>query len=124
MKKFIDSNPGLRSRFNRYIDFEDYNAQQLEEIFIKLAKGYQISLDAKQELDLIFEHMYQNRGSHFGNGRDVRNFYETVITKLAMRVSSLPLPENEWTLICKKDIIEAKNDFFQNDSNDDEKIIN
>ena len=126
MQEFIDSNPGLKSRFTKKIHFDDYQASELEEIFTKLAKNYVISDDAKTELHRIFEMMYNNKTEHFGNGREVRNFYEKVISKLAYRISGLPeYSDSDLTLITVEDVLSAEAEFFKNsdDNNNNKRRI-
>ena len=88
MNRFINSNPGLQSRFTKYIHFEDYNAKDLQEIFELLLRsgGQQISKEGGQHLKDIFELMDKLRDEKFGNGRTVRNLYERTIRNLATRV--------------------------------------
>ena len=89
MHKFINSNPGLRSRFNKYIDFPDYNAEELVQIFISLCKKYDYNLtnDAKRTAENIIFIMEKNKDENFANARDIRNLFEKVITKQATRVA-------------------------------------
>ena len=116
MNRFIQSNPGLRSRFTKIIQFEDYKDDELRQIFEQMADKYTISADAQAELDHIFANMYQKRDKYFGNGRDVRNFFEAVVTKLAYRVGGLLDFENvditriekEDVLLAEKEILNAK----------------
>ncbi len=116
MQEFIDTNPGLKSRFTKTIHFDDYQADQLEQIFNKLAKKYVISDGAQKELHRIFEKMYNNKTAHFGNGREVRNFYEMVVSKLAYRVGGLSnYSDTELTLITEEDVITAEEDYFRID---------
>lgn len=115
MQAFIDSNPGLKSRFTRKIHFDDYQANELEEIFSKLANNYVISDEAQTELHRIFEMMYSNKTEHFGNGREVRNFYEKVISKLAYQISGLSeYSERDLTLITAEDVLAAEAEYMQN----------
>ena len=88
MNRFINSNPGLQSRFTKYIHFEDYDAKELKEIFELLLRsgGQQIAKDGEQHLREIFELMDKLRDEKFGNGRTVRNLYERTIRNLATRV--------------------------------------
>jgi len=88
MQRFIASNPGLQSRFNNYINFADYNASQMQQIFVGMVKsrGYVLTDDAKEAAFAVLEAMYQNRGEHFGNARTVRNFYEAVIAAQSARL--------------------------------------
>ncbi len=94
MERFINSNPGLKSRFNRYIFFEDYTAQELYDIFLlQIAKNdYQLSEDAKALAREIFEQMVASKEEHFGNARNVRNLFENVLVEQASRVVTIPNP--------------------------------
>jgi type VII secretion ATPase EccA len=88
MKRFIDSNPGLQSRFNRYIDFPDYTGAELTDIFKMYMKKnqYTLSPDAetylREQLDSAVEHKDRN----FGNARYARNVFEKAIQQQANRL--------------------------------------
>lgn len=89
IKQFIASNPGLESRFNRYIHFDDYTEQELLEIFafnIRQSQ-YQITKDAYTKVYRIICEKVANKDSHFGNARYVRNIFEKFIQKHADRVA-------------------------------------
>lgn len=88
MQKFIDSNPGLRSRFNKYIHFEDYNPAELVEIFKGLCKksGYAIDADALERVSELLEARYNSKTSNFANGREVRNIFEKIVLNQANRL--------------------------------------
>lgn len=92
MKRFIDSNPGLQSRFNRYIEFPDYSADELFQIFESSTKKYEYTLtdDAAAELKSILNNAVEHKDKNFGNGRFVRNLFEKVIENQANRISSVP----------------------------------
>lgn len=92
MKSFIDSNPGLQSRFNRYIHFPDYTEDELKQIFLLSAKKNQYTLDdeALVKLDEIMSSAVEHKDKNFGNARYVRNLFETSIQNQAMRLSSQP----------------------------------
>ncbi len=94
MEKFISSNPGLRSRFKNYIRFADYDGDELYKIFLSLcAKSrYTVSVDAKAALVRYFSELYENRDKNFGNGREVRNTFERIITRQSRRVVRLKDP--------------------------------
>ena len=81
MKEFVSSNPGLESRFNRYIHFEDYNPVELRDIFVLLLKERKLILGPGCEDYLIsfFSDLYSNKDESFANGRTVRNYYEKMI---------------------------------------------
>ena len=90
MKEFIASNPGLKSRFNQYISFEDYKPDELKNIFYLLCKNkYTLSDDCDEFLQSHFEDMYNNRSDDYANGRDVRNFLEKVYRAQANRISTI-----------------------------------
>ena len=92
MKTFIDSNPGLQSRFSRYIEFSDYSAEDLYKIFESKMKEeeYTITDEAKVYLQKFFADSVIHKDRNFGNGRFVRNIFEKVITQQSNRLASLP----------------------------------
>ncbi len=89
MKMFIASNPGLKSRFGRTITFPDYDAEDLLGIFELLCRQdrYTLTDDARQRAAELFTEMYAGRDRHFGNGRDVRNAFEMVLSQQATRLA-------------------------------------
>lgn len=91
MHKFLDSNPGLRSRFNRFFEFEDYTPDELLQILELTAskEGYKLSDDAITYSKKYFEDYYNNRDEHYANGRDVRNYFEKALMSQANRIVSL-----------------------------------
>lgn len=97
MAQFVDSNPGLRSRFNKYINFEDYNVDELQEIFKIMCKnsGYTPTKEVLDYSASVFERKYKNRGKNFANAREVRNYFEKVMMNQADRLFSIPDPTNE-----------------------------
>ena len=92
MKCFIDSNPGLQSRFNRYIHFTDYSADELKQIFMLNVDKNQYLLEAEGEelLSKILDFAIEHKDKNFGNGRYVRNLFEKTIQNQAMRLSTKP----------------------------------
>ena len=91
MRTFVDSNPGLRSRFNQYIEFEDYQPGQLVEIFEGFARsaGYQVSQAARNRLIFVFQERFVARDKSFGNARLARNMFETSIRNQANRIAPI-----------------------------------
>lgn len=89
MKRFIDSNPGLQSRFNRYIEFPDYSAEELLQIFELNAKKYEyiLSEESRTVLKGVFDKAVENKDKNFGNGRFVRNLFEKVVEVQANRLT-------------------------------------
>lgn len=88
MQKFIDSNPGLRSRFNKYIHFPDYTPDELIDIFKMLCdkSGYKIDDEALKLVSEILNKRYVNRRENFANGREVRNIFEVIVSNQANRL--------------------------------------
>lgn len=98
MSKFINSNPGLKSRFKTCIDFKDYTAEELYQLFLLLCQkhGMTIETTALEDLKKHFEKMAKNKGLNFGNGREVRNYFEnTVIAHQAHRIAMMKEPSKE-----------------------------
>lgn len=91
MNAFLSSNPGLRSRFNKYLNFDDYSPQQLVEIFglFCARAGYQISQPTQEELMKVFSVLFETRDETFGNGRLARNLFESTISNQANRIVGL-----------------------------------
>ena len=89
MQRFIDSNPGLQSRFNRYIDFPDYSGMELAEIFKMYMKKNQYTLadDAEAYLKERFDEAVAHKDRNFGNARFARNVFEKTIQQQANRLS-------------------------------------
>ncbi len=97
MEKFIHSNPGLESRFNKYFFFEDYTGSQLMEIFRSQCKrnGYALAEDAEKWAVQDFNDLFENRDENFGNAREVRNLFEKAVARQADRVAALEAPTKE-----------------------------
>ena len=97
MEKFIHSNPGLESRFNKYFYFEDYTGPQLMEIFQSMCQknGYVLSPEAAQWAEQDFLSLYEGRDENFGNARDVRNLFEKAVSRQSDRVAQLESPTRE-----------------------------
>ena len=89
MEDFINSNPGLRSRFNRYIHFEDYSAEELYEIFcLQMKKNeYTMTEDNCNRLKKYFVDIVNNKPKDFGNARFVRNLFERAVQNQANRLA-------------------------------------
>lgn len=107
MEKFIESNPGLRSRFKNYIQFNDYTGEELYKIFIGLCNKnqYTVQPEARLAIAEYFDGLYKNRNKNFGNGRDVRNTFESIITRQSKRVARLSNPtDEEMTVITTADL--------------------
>ena len=97
MEAFIHSNPGLESRFNKYFFFEDYDGQQLMDIFRSMCakNGYALSQEAEALMEQELQSLYHHRDENFGNARDVRNLFEKAVSRQSDRVAQLEQPTRE-----------------------------
>jgi len=88
MTSFLSSNPGLKSRFNKYLDFPDYEPGELAEIFLKFASDvdYVLEEDTIRHIENICEEIYASKGSNFGNGRTIRNLFEKSLVNQSNRL--------------------------------------
>ena len=91
MEEFINSNPGLKSRFTKFFHFPDYTADELVAIFEKIvsAEGYKISPAAKNKVKRIFDTAIAQKPKNFGNAREVRRFCEMVFSRQAERIDDM-----------------------------------
>lgn len=108
MQKFFESNPGLKSRFNTFIEFEDYNASELFEILLCMCKknDYDLTSEAQDKLKHYFDDSLKKNNGQFANGRFVRNVFDDLVMNQARRVFNIDKP-NAQTLkeILLSDII-------------------
>lgn len=88
MKKFVNSNPGLKSRFQKTLHFPDYTAIDLYKVFQKFCKenDYDLSPEAADYLIEQLQQYVQNKDKNFGNARDIRNFLNIAISAQANRL--------------------------------------
>ncbi|MES2138323.1 MAG: AAA family ATPase [Bacteroidota bacterium] len=115
MHEFVDSNPGLKSRFDRTFNFNDYSPDELYSIANSILAKEKISADAEAQAHLkkYFNHIYNNRDKHFGNARTVRQVIGECIKNQNLRLSDLAAsdrtPQHLETLILS-DVIEFETD--------------
>jgi SpoVK/Ycf46/Vps4 family AAA+-type ATPase len=97
MGTFINSNPGLKSRFNKYFSFPNYSGSELLDILLRItAKNkFNMSEEAKSKLTYIINDAIFAEGKQFGNARYVRNLYEQIVQNQFTRVSQLENLEEE-----------------------------
>jgi hypothetical protein len=107
MRTFLDSNPGLRSRFTKTIEFPDYTDDELVAIFetTSEANHYQLAEDARPAVKSWFA--AQPRGPSFGNGRLARTLFEACVTRQASRLVELDAPtDSELVTLAASDVPE------------------
>ena len=108
MDTFITANPGLKSRFNTFIDFPDYKLEELLAIFDLLSQSndYTLTAGAREILSAQMKEDLSKKENGFGNGRYVRNLFEKAVRKQAVRLNSTKktLSRRQLTNITKKDL--------------------
>lgn len=97
MKKFIDSNPGLRSRFNKYMEFPDYTVDEMMQIFDLDCRKYDYVLDedVRKHVREMITLRRMKRAENFANGREVRNIFEDIVTNQARRIAAMENPTHD-----------------------------
>ena len=109
MKQFIDSNPGLHSRFSTYVHFPDYSTEQLLQIFdgLMVEKLMNVDTDAREKLEMFLDALPRDRG--FANARTVRNIVDDIFQRQALRLGAKSSPSvRSLTRISAADIPDPK----------------
>lgn len=113
MDKFLYSNPGLESRFNKFIYFEDYDEVELYNIFWLMCEESNLTLDEEGDkyIKEYFKKLYENRSLNFANGRAVRNLFEEVITNQANRLApKINITDDELNTLTYEDFLVDENE--------------
>lgn len=114
MDAFIGSNQGLRTRFKSIIYFDDYSNLELYEIFLRLIQENQLILSEDCEIIAreVIERIGSNRGRGFGNAREIRNFFEEIVTEQNERVNKIPPDRNTLQTILREDLETVQENMF------------
>lgn len=110
MDRFIHSNPGLESRFNRYLHFDDYSLDEMIKILELQVKKNEYTLEESAISEIREYILAVNTSSiSFGNARGIRNLFEKLLVEQANRLSAISNPTREQlTLITKEDVLSAR----------------
>lgn len=108
MQEFLESNPGLKSRFNKFIMFEDYTPEEQLKILQMNCKkqDYVLSKEAEEYSLEFFQKRFDSHPENFANARDVRNFLEKAITNHATRVVDIKDPTKEQLCTFEREDVE------------------
>lgn len=116
MHDFIDSNPGLKSRFTQTLHFDDYTSSELTEIFMKMAeaKGFVVDGQTQQAVLRLFEQLYLRRDKNFGNAREARRIFDETIERQSRRlvgeIGNPQFDESEMYRITEADLPVSQNE--------------
>jgi hypothetical protein len=107
MKQFVASNPGLESRFTNFLNFPDYSAEELAEIFRRMAaaSGLVCAPEAEEKVQALCKSLHATRSEHFGNAREMRNLFESAVRNQSTRlVSSGQCDRDALTTLLQEDL--------------------
>ena len=116
MHDFIDTNPGLKSRFTQTIHFDDYTPDELTEIFMHLAEGksFTVDEDTRAAIHRQFEQLYLRRDKNFGNAREARRIFNEAVERQSQRLVKLMsdpgFQEKDMFSLTKEDLPMAQNE--------------
>jgi len=108
MYKFFESNPGLKSRFNTFIEFDDFSVEELEEILTLMCikNDYSLSDNLKNKVRGFLINQVNEKDEYFANGRLIRNIYDDIVMNHAKRVSEIINPNVELlSILLEEDFI-------------------
>ena len=109
MAEFLASNPGLKSRFNKFIRFPDYSAEELVEIYRRMATSnkYELTDSAWDKVTQILAAVHASRDETFGNARLVRNLFEQTLALQSNRLAAIANPSTEALCLIVADDVPA-----------------
>lgn len=109
MEEFLNSNPGLKSRFSKFVFFEDYTPEEQLKILKSMCKkqDYQLTKEAEERAYAWMQERFKNRSANFANARDVRNFMEKAISKQAGRIVEVQKPTKKMLATIELEDVEA-----------------
>lgn len=111
MDEFLQSNPGLMSRFNKFIRFEDYGPEDLNEILVRMCEknGYRMDAEATEKARKMIDVLHEARTVNFANARSVRNLFEKLLSVHADRLASKdPVTDEELATFIALDLDAVK----------------
>ena len=108
MDDLLKSNPGLSSRFNRVLAFDDYSPLELARIFAFLCEKnhYKLAAATRAKLMLGVTELHRRRDKHFGNGRAARNLFEHAVRRMANRIADVAKLDQEQLMLLEEADIE------------------
>ncbi len=112
INEFLGTNPGLRSRFNHFVHFEDYTSEELTKIYLSISEGagYKVDEKATAKIGEYFKSLCENKDDSFANGRTARNFFEKTVSVQANRISQMKrVTDKALVTISSEDIDNATN---------------
>jgi SpoVK/Ycf46/Vps4 family AAA+-type ATPase len=101
MEQFLKANPGLSSRFDKTLQFEDYSPEELSQIAIQMLNdsGVTLAQDAEEHMRNYLGFIHEYRDKYFGNARTVRQIITDVINKHNLRLAAMPREEREGRIV-------------------------
>jgi SpoVK/Ycf46/Vps4 family AAA+-type ATPase len=112
MEEFLSSNPGLKSRFNKFLYFENYTKEELVQIMESMcaSRQYELSEEARRTALEYFERKTNETDENFANAREVRNYLEAAITRHATRVIKIEKPDRKLLVTLEKEDLSDNED--------------